>query len=260
MPIKPLNHLHWLYIIPFLLLVTLCGCGSDNTVEETVPKGNLSGVISVNSELGIPLGTLENITVQVTQVHSGEVTLTSTDSQGKFDIQQLPVGRYNITYSREDLTDYRFFNMLILAGHTTNLREVDMVQPASIQHTDIDILVDEVAQLVQITGKIDPPPDLFNQSRIRIFFSTAANPSPYRYNDNVSVIPIAPDTFITQIQLAEFEFRGYVPGQLVHLVAYGSTDYVGDTYVDASTDLTIFTGLNPKPSVRASVRMPVITE
>ena len=259
-PTSTLLHRSWATYL-LLLLVPFIWVGCNNTdLPEVLPTGNLSGTVRVMTELGEPLADLANVAVLVTHTLTNEAYHSTTDAQGQFVISSLPIGRYNVIYSRSDVASYRFFNMLVLQDNNTQLRTVDLVEPASIQPTEIKVDVDEVNQVVTITGTIDPPSQLFNKSRIRIFFSASSNPANDRYDDNISIVPVSPDTYIAQIQLAEFEFRGYVPGQRVHMIAYGSTDYVGDTYVDANTDLTIFTGLNPTPSVQTSVKMPVIDQ
>src|SRR5262245_41132668 len=89
-----------------LVAALVCGCGSSVTVNNTNPRGTVSGlVIDPVSEMPI-----DAVNVQII---SGAQTLTATtDMTGVFRVSNVPVGNFIITLTKETYLSAQFTDEL----------------------------------------------------------------------------------------------------------------------------------------------------
>lgn len=112
------QRLNALPLARFLLAVASLVCIGSNCRAQ-VDRGGLSGTVRDSANLVVP-GT----TVTASQSAAGLQRSTLTSNSGTYDIPELPVGIYTVTFAHEGMQDVRLDNVMVTIQRTTNLNAV----------------------------------------------------------------------------------------------------------------------------------------
>lgn len=86
------------------------------TITCRLDRGGLSGVVRDPSNLVVP-----GATVSATENSTGLQRSTVTSNSGTYDIPELLVGMYTVTFAHEGMEQVEFDNVMVTIEHTTNL-------------------------------------------------------------------------------------------------------------------------------------------
>jgi hypothetical protein len=107
-----------LQFMRFLALLGSVVCIHSNCWAQ-VDRGGLSGTVKDSSNLVVP-----GATVSATQNSTGLQRSTVTSNSGTYDIPELPVGTYTVTFVHEGMQKVKFDEVMVTIEHTTNLNVV----------------------------------------------------------------------------------------------------------------------------------------
>jgi hypothetical protein len=233
-----------------ILILLFSSCDKDEPVAPQL-KGTLIGWVTLTDEFGrIPtdkgdaIVTIDGTIPQIT---------ATTDSTGKYQIDNLPEGTYDVIFSKNSYATTKTIGMVFLGGDKPKIQSTTLSQPSTTLISDITTIEDSSKKYVNLQGSISSnAPNEFNFF-IRYFMSSIENVSNINYQ-STSLISVnaGVNKLNGGIGLDKHKFP---PGTLVYIIAYGET--VSDAgYVDSTTGLNIYPALNPQGSNVASFVMP----
>lgn len=185
------------------------------------------------------------------------ITVT-TNSEGKYIIDDLECGTYNIIYSKEGYCDYKITGQQFIGGSkpyilhrkylyrkpTTQIENLE-VSPYS-TFFNIDLLLKAA-----FVGETD---DYFF---IRGYFSNSSDVSYKNYEYTERFYSSRRDTFRTNYEVDTLLFP---TGSQLYVILYPST-YIDQYYIDINTGREIFTSIDmDKPTNVASIIVPEVDD
>lgn len=258
-----------------LLLVLACNKNSNQhsiTVPDVIQaekrRGNITGIIRVYDNDGKDITDASGVTITIEQ---SNVTTQST-SNGKWTLDSIPFGTYDISFSKPGFGTNRIMGLYHAAQNhaTTDVgsnRYISAVSTINVTKLVVKKL-SETEPAVQnlINLNLIEEGMLFNpifvnsgsvEKSVRFFFSTSPDVSSTNYKvtnkqrytgkENVR----ENDNF----KLSWFKDNGFTPGQTIYVKAYGDA-YFSDDYEDAFSGLTIFPSMSSNGSPVASFVLP----
>jgi hypothetical protein len=260
-----------------ILLLLMTACGKDSTHNSiTVPdviqaankRGNITGTIILYNNDGATVADNSGVTVSI----DNNNVSTKTDANGKWVLDSIPYGIYDLTYSKVGYAtgklmgvDHKATNhATTVITHSRALNQISNIEITAIQTSNFDANP-QMATAIQ-SGLFDNgvhiEPVFANANNttkpIRLFFSDNANVGADNYlaaeKTRFSGNPNE-DAKNYNYTLKWFVGKGFKPGQTIYVKAYGE-GFANDEYVDAITGLTVFPSLSPK-SGTASFVLPL---
>ena len=245
----------------FLIIVSIMIVSCKKEYPTQVQMGNLVGFVTLYDENDNLI--LNKSGVNIT-VNGSSTYKDTTDNNGRFEIDNIPSGIYNIIYSKQGFSETKTIGMQFAGGSNPAFITKVLTKPAStttellklsIDTSDINISTWIVATL----GIKSNVPIGYLQS-VRFYFglSDSVSYSNYDYTSLNGIYKLnnITDT-TTQIQGFEVtRVNGYYKsGTKVYFIAYGATSNYS-SYIDLNTGKTIIPGLNPLASKRMSIIIP----
>ena len=119
-----------------LCIVVTCGAGcsdewsfTSKAVVPTVIPGKIIGYVALRDERG---GGILDTGVTVTLSSANPVRTVSTDIRGRFQLDSVPPGTYDITYEKQGYGTYKAFGFVLPGGATAlSAGKITMVKVAS---------------------------------------------------------------------------------------------------------------------------------
>lgn len=242
------------------LLVLAMGCGKDSgnhsiavpdIVQAQQNRANIQGMILLYDEEGNRQTDMSGVTVSI----DNSTVSTKTGADGKWTLDSIPYGTYDISYSKDGYGTGKIMGIYHAAtNHATTLiaNSEAMAVNSSIAINNMVITPFNAAiQAAGVTGvHIDP---LFNNPSgkdkyVRLFLSDNANVSSTNYLADVKIrtngVSQQNDFNLTT---RFFENLGFKKGQTIYVKGYGDS-FLADDYTDPLTNTTVFPSLSTKPS------------
>ncbi|OYY19368.1 MAG: hypothetical protein B7Y69_10015 [Sphingobacteriia bacterium 35-40-8] len=243
------------------LLVLAIGCGKDSgnhsiAVPDVVlaqqNRANIQGMILLYDEDGNRQTDMSGATVSI----DNSTVSTKTGADGKWTLDSIPYGTYDISYSKQGYGTGKIMGIYHAAtNHATTIisNSESMAVNSSIAVSNLVVTPFNAAiQAAGVTGvHIDP---VFNNPSgkdkyVRLFFSDNANVSSNNYLAEEKIRSNGASTQLYDFNLTTrfFENLGFKKGQTIYVKAYGDS-FLADNYTDPITNTTIFPSLSTKPS------------
>ncbi|HQR92564.1 MAG TPA: carboxypeptidase-like regulatory domain-containing protein [Sediminibacterium sp.] len=243
------------------LLVLAIGCGKDSgnhsiAVPDVVlaqqNRANIQGMILLYDEDGNRQTDMSGATVSI----DNSTVSTKTGADGKWTLDSIPYGTYDISYSKQGYGTGKIMGIYHAAtNHATTIisNSESMAVNSSIAVSNLVVTPFNAAiQAAGVTGvHIDP---VFNNPSgkdkyVRLFFSDNANVSSNNYLVEEKIRSNGASTQLNDFNLTTrfFENLGFKKGQTIYVKAYGDS-FLADNYTDPITNTTIFPSLSTKPS------------
>lgn len=261
-----------------IALVLLLACNKNSNQHSiTVPdviqaekrRGNISGGIQLYDVDGKILVDASGATITIDQTNVS----TQTNSTGKWTLDSIPFGTYDLTISKPGFGSSRIMGLYHAAlNHaTTNVgsnRYLSMISTINVTKLVVRKLSEsapEIAALIQ-SGVIKEDGILFNpvfvnssseDKPVRFFFSTSPDVSTTNYMVTEKQRFSGKETGSENdnFKLSWWIDKGFTPGQTVYAKAYGDAR-ISDDYEDAVSGVTIFPSLSATCSPVVSFVLP----
>ncbi|MCA6498025.1 MAG: carboxypeptidase regulatory-like domain-containing protein [Chitinophagaceae bacterium] len=261
-----------------IALILLLACNKNSNQHSiTVPdviqaekrRGNISGGIQLYDMDGKAIADASGATITIAQSNVS----TQTNSTGKWTLDSIPFGTYDLAISKPGFGTSRITGLYHAAiNHaTTNVgsnRYLSMISTISITKVVVRKLSEsapEIAALIA-SGLIKEDGILFNpvfvnssadDKAVRFFFSTSPDVSSTNFMVTEKQRFSGKETGSENdnFKLSWWIDNGFTPGQTIYLKAYGDAR-ISDDYEDAVSGLTIFPSLSGNGSPVVSFVLP----
>lgn len=253
-----------LFLRPFLLAAAivagsaLVSCRHEaDPIPEPLQPGVVTGVVQAQDELGNP----ESAAGVAITLQGGATPLSvTTDATGKFEFNNLPLGTYEATFTRNDLGITLSKNLVLDTRNAMARRTIIMGRPATTTVTGFTL-----------TGTAPFPNSI--PYTLDVSFNPAIYPNGYFYELYLSDKPSVSNTdYLLNyasssnqnpaklwISTDNLKAKGIASGSTVYVVAQGAairpTSY--ENYSTGNSPVSIvITNLNPVRSLVRSFVMP----
>ncbi len=145
-------------IVLFAFSITLLTNCTKTIIEEREELyATIIGFIKINEELGEEYSSFEGVTVKIDSTEFS----TTTDTEGRYEIKDIPTGIYDISFKKEGIGDYYRYGYQLVGGETpTYIPTATMIEESTVSITNFKI---ESAQqqgyqlTVNFSGNINIP-------------------------------------------------------------------------------------------------------
>lgn len=253
--------------ITAIILNMSCGKNSDHhsiTVPDLIQgnnsRANITGFIYLYDEDGTKLSNNGYVTVSI----DNSTVSTTTDASGKFQLDSIPAGTYDITYNRDGFGTGKIMGLYHAAtNHATTVitRNESMAMNSTLSINNVVVQAfDPALQQLGVSGFHIVP--VFGNSNgkekwVHLFFSDNNSVSANNYQTETKIKASGATTEMNNYNLttAWFESQGFQKGQTIFVKAYGDS-FLADEYTNPLTNQTIFPSLSTSSSPVVSFVIP----
>ncbi len=253
-----------------ILTILLIGCGKNSdhhsiTVPDVIQanntRGNIAGQILLYDEDGKAISDKSGISVSID--HTTISSQTSID--GKFQLDSIPSGTYDISYSKTGFGTGKIMGLYHeAANHATTLikKSESMAVNSTLAISNIIIQAFEPALQQLGTNGLHIVPVFDNTSGkekwVHLFFSDNANVNASNYQADYKIKSSGAANQFDNYNMTTrwFESLGFNKGQTIYVKAYGDS-FLTDSYNEPISNQTIFPSLSNTPSNTVSFAIPL---
>jgi hypothetical protein len=244
-----------------ILLILAIACGKNSTQNSIVvpnliqaenKRANISGQVLLYDEEGSALPDNSGVKISI----DNSTISTTTKADGKWQLDSIPFGTYDISYSKEGFGTGKIMGIYHAAtNHSTTViaKSESMAVNSSIEITNLVVTPFKPGfEQLGVSGvHIDP---VFTNTSgkdkyVRLFFSDNNSVSATSFLAETKVrsngAPLQQNNY--NLTTSWFESLGFKKGQTIYVKAYGDS-FLADQYTDPLTNTTIFPSLSTKPS------------
>lgn len=232
------------------MLIAVMGIGAcTKTNDFTLPAASVKGIMNTYNEFGRVHRT-SGISIQLDDGLTRFNTLT--DRNGKYEFANIPMGVYNISFTRDSFGTKILYSRSIIGGNLPTYINENLIQQST---TIVDTLwaeTDTSNRQIIVKGYIRQVSTIDEPRFISIFLNTDTAVSVSNFNEFHNLKAFTGQYF-------EDRFKNdpiYSRGDSFYIVAYGCTSGGAQGYFDASTRRTIYTNLNATPSNKVKLYVP----
>jgi hypothetical protein len=218
-----------------------------------VMTGNITGYVSVSDENGQTLP-LAKGGVTVTIENSSPLLTATTNSEGRFEFQNVRVGTYNLSFARTGLGTFRRFSIGHVGGdQPTFTGTTGLSLNSATVVTSLNLGAVYSGQYASISMGVSNP-TATNNFRTYIFASATSAGATATSGAMIGSPSVSygasynTGTISTNITKATLNNAGFASGTQVYLVAYGGPYAFFPSYVDPATGKSVYTSLNATAS------------
>lgn len=246
-------------LIILLLFVAACGKNSTqnsivvpNLIQAENKRANITGRILLYDEDGTAIPNNSGVKISI----DNSTISTTTKTDGRWQLDSIPFGTYDISYSKEGFGTGKIMGIYHAAtNHSTTViaRSESMAVNSSLEITNLIVTPFKPGfEQLGVSGfHIDPV--FANTSGkdkyIRLFFSDNNSVSSTLFLSETKVrsngSAVQQNNF--NLTTSWFESLGFKKGQTIYAKAYGDS-FLADEYTDPITNTTVFPSLSTKPS------------
>ncbi len=129
--------------IRFFLVAVVVTCLCVRGVAQ-VDRAGLAGTVKDSANRNIPA-----VTVLATQLATGQRFRTVTSASGIYDLPELPIGAYRVTYSAQGFQEKIVDAVEQTVGHTRTL-DVVLSVAGAVEHVEVSDVGDQFDRTLQI--------------------------------------------------------------------------------------------------------------
>jgi hypothetical protein len=242
--------------IMFLFLVIANSCtkvGPEGPEGPSGPagsalSGSLVGFVTLYDEFGVAVADKSGVTVTV-DGYLPALTAT-TNSAGKYQIDNLQAGTYDLVFTKTGYATYKSLGFSFVGGVKPRLFYATLAQQSNTLLTN---LVGSIFSTTTMTLSCTVAPAIpaGYYRIIRFYFGKTNTVSSTNY-----ITTSATSSSTTSYSAnRSFDKMNYPTGTTLYVIAYGESNYTYG-YPDLTTGLTIYTTINSTPSNIVSIVVP----
>jgi hypothetical protein len=253
----------------FIAAIFLISCGKNSdhhtitvpdVIQANLTRANITGSIFLYDEDGTKLSDNGYVTVSI----DNSTVSTTTDASGKFQLDSIPAGTYDISYSRDGFGTGKIMGLYHAAtNHATTVisKNESMAMNSNLSINNVVIQAfDPALQQLGVSGfhivpVFDNPSG--KEKWVHLFFldNKSVSSSKYQAETKIKVSGAANQMNNFNLTSGWFESLGFGKGQTIFVKAYGD-NFLADEYIDPITNQTIFPSLSTNSSPVVSFVIP----
>ncbi|MCU4164761.1 carboxypeptidase-like regulatory domain-containing protein [Carboxylicivirga caseinilyticus] len=224
-----------LILLTILLIIAFCSC-KKNEILPIDLKGTIQGTWYTRDEFGNTVD--DRIKVVIQLEGSDPLIKTETDIEGRYVLNNIPTGTYNLIISKDGYGEFQTQGLQIVGGDEPLYSGGFLVQKSSTRVSNLYLELDDngLLYLKGIIHQNNPWGMVF----VRFYFHNSEDISSINYLKTMNLIVSEPNG-------SEFSFRlydNYKTGDFaskLHAIAYGESEWSGGYYDIASQQYVITT-------------------
>ena len=244
-----------------LAILLATACEEVQGPPGGITTGSAAGFVKLYDEFGFLLQEKQGVTVTVSDTEP--VVSATTNASGRYQLDDLETGTYEIEFSKEGFVTYTYMFRFVAGPVTEYLGFIDMVELSSTVVSGLEIEFDQEMGMYRVRCTLQPEPLPDNPINIRYFIgdseqvsssnysSTVLEHFDYLYNDMIGSSPGQIEYFSWDLTDLLWE---YPTGTTVYVVAHGCPENAG-SYEDLNGNM-VFPGINPTGSNIVSCTIP----
>lgn len=261
-------------ILIAMLFMVACGKNSNqhaisvpDVIQAENRRGNIIGIILLYDANGKEISDKSGVTVSI----DNSTVNTNTSADGKWTLDSIPYGIYDITYTKDGFGKGKIMGVNHVATnhattiikHSRNLNAISTTEVKAIQTASFDsnpTITSLINTDLTLNG-IHINPTFDNQSGInrpvRIFFSDNAGVSASNYLVSEKILATGKPNDMTDynFDIRWFQVNGFKLGQRVFVTAHGD-GFTEDLYEDPIYGIAVFPSLSVKAAPVVSFVIP----
>lgn len=234
------------------ILVPLSVCSfSCNKSSSNVSYGQIRGLVRLVDDLNNPQSFAG---MQVTAENTGVSTIS--DSLGRYFLNGLQNGTYNLVYSKPGYGTYILVGFNNKGNVSDNPSLVPLVTLGQYSTTTFTALSEKINNdTVILRPTIDPAGTTIQPRGIRFFYGTSPDISNENFTAYSTVYQLSGTTGALKIGYDYFYALGFTSGETVYIKGYGDA-FFSDDYDDPQTGKHVFPNLNQTSVAPVSFILP----
>lgn len=234
----------------FILLLLFSSCQETETIQLDL-KGSMKGKIYTLNELGLSNNDNENISIRLEG--SEPLLETTTDIEGKYEIDNIPSGTYNIILSKDGYGSHQIQGMMIVGGDEPIYLNYALFEKSKTTIEDLSIEISDNIEVL-IKGIVYHNfIEYWDTPTIRYFIHNENNVSSSNYikTGTIYLDGASGEQMESNIYIYSDTFK---TGDVMYVIAYGC--YGQDFgYYDILSNKNIYTSLGEASNI-ASIVFP----
>jgi hypothetical protein len=234
-------------IVAFLMIV-LCiviACGKNK--DENGPSGRIFGTIQTFDDKLNTINEANGYQVVFEKASGGSAITVFADATGKYSVDDLPFGTYNLTFSKSGYGTYKMFGVIHQEspGLSTQIPNQSLGKLSTTTVTGLVVASNIIEGLpgVRFDYNVSPTPSTSSRAFVRYFLSTNSGVSPANYQA-VSILQNYSNTSnISGFTKDSLTAMGFSAGQTVFARLYGDS-FRSNDYLNPVTNKREFPNVN----------------
>ncbi|MFY8024220.1 MAG: carboxypeptidase-like regulatory domain-containing protein [Sediminibacterium sp.] len=252
-----------------LLIILYIGCSKDSSNNSiSVPnlvlaqqnRANIQGMIILYDEDGNRQPDMSGVAVSI----DNSTVSTQTGPDGKWKLDSIPYGTYDISYSKEGYGTGKIMGLYHAAtNHATTVISKSEAMAVNSSIAISNLIITPFSGTIQAVGiagvHIDP---IFanpsgKDKYVRLFFSDNPAVGSTNYTAELKIKSNGASAQMNDYNLTTsfFESLGFKKGQTIYVKAYGDS-FLADQYTNPINNTIVFPSLSNQPSNTVSFVLP----
>jgi hypothetical protein len=242
-----MKHIKVLLGCAIILTIVINSC--KKTEQTSVPlTGTLKGVVTLYDEYKTLTVDKSGITVSIDSTVPLKTSVTDID--GNYQIDSLPSGRYNISFSKTGYADRKIIDYAFAGGILPQYCGTYLTKPSTTIVTNFAMTINSNSSVL-LAGVFSPEiPD----GEFRLFLLFLSNSSSVSSTNYMDAILLGSNTTILDFRFS-IDKTIFPSGTSMYAKAYGDS-YRGYQTLDSETGLMKYATLNPTGSNTVSIVVP----
>jgi hypothetical protein len=211
-------------------------------------KGTVIGFVTLYDEFGSQVSDKSGVTVTVEGV-TPSISVT-TNSVGKYQIDDLPTGTYDLTFGKLGYSTYRSLGFSFVGGEKPRVYNVSLSQQSTTIISNLSLSISSSTTMV-LSGTVSPTTPTGSSRYFRFYFGRS-NPVTSTNYLTTAAYGGSGSTFTITRTIDKSTFPS---GSTIYVVAFGDASY-GYGYPDLTSGLYIYSTISTTGSNIASIVVP----
>jgi len=244
-------------ILFIVISIIIVSCTKKyNEYPTQIQTGNMIGFVTLYDENGNLIQNKSGVNISVNGLSTFNVL---TDTNGRFEIDRVPTGTYNINFTKNGFSETKRVGYEFVGGVNPTLLTQILSMPTSTTVNLLSLTFDTTSKQVKANFKLNNNGPVGSYGYIRFYYGLSDTVSfsnydftvSYGYSKTKTIDTLTHNVSITGITQNNY----YGSGAKVYFIAYGSP-INSSSYTDINTGKTIYPGLNPIASQKISLVLP----
>ncbi|HYF71014.1 MAG TPA: carboxypeptidase regulatory-like domain-containing protein [Ohtaekwangia sp.] len=236
--------------IKFLSLLLVFGCGEQEIIQIPL-QGSLEGIV-----IGYGLEPIEGVTITIEG--KDPLIVRTSDSNGKFTVDDLETGTYNLVYTKPGYGTFKMLGYSFVGGSIPAKLNTLMVELPNVNIVGFNaqIEIDSYFGDAALNGSvlIEHLEQEYEEGHFRYYISNSPDVSPTQFKVTGLL-----DYYFSDVSSYDFSLpiKNLFPsGSTLYMVVYPVRGYEDYSYMDLSTGKQLFPAMNPQGSEVLSFLVP----